>query len=225
MRPDLAADPIEVHRFRNVLERPLAQIVEYERGIAADMIEERSAHIDRVWFGCRLYARREVDAVSDQIIALHHDIRNMETEPHPKRFGVGLLRACKRAADLECTAHGVYGARKFGEGSITRRLENPAVEQIDLFRNKGLTASQPFRGLLLGSLHHSGIADDIGYHQGGHSALHGRSSFRGRPIVGIITAAGGAVVADAAVWECSALQSRPHRETRPANVSRRSPNL
>nr|WP_287307840.1 hypothetical protein [Mesorhizobium sp.] len=154
------------------------------------MIEERTAHIDRVWFGCRLYARREVDAVPDQIIALHHDIRDMETEPHPERFGVGLLCACKRAADLECTAHGVYGARKFGEGPVARRLENPAVEQIDLFRNEGLTASQAFRGLLLGS-----ILRFIAKLRGGRSPN------------------GSAIVLGVSGQELSALRSRPHRES------------
>ena len=89
------------------------------------------------------------------------------------------LRASERAPDLERAAHGVYGARKLGKCSVARCLENAAVEQMDLFRDEGLAARQAFRRLLLGSLHHGGVADDIADHEGSHLALHRQTPLSG----------------------------------------------
>ena len=86
MYSDLPADPIQVHWFCDVLEGSVAHVVEYECRIAADVIEQRTAHIDRVRFGSRLYAGCQVDAVSNQIVPLHHDICDMQAEPHPERL-------------------------------------------------------------------------------------------------------------------------------------------
>ena len=92
-----------------ILESPLTYIVEHERRIAADMLEERAAHKMSNPDRRPLNPRRDVHAVANQIIPLHHHIRDMETEPHLDWIDSPVLRPGERTADLDGAAHGVHG--------------------------------------------------------------------------------------------------------------------
>lgn len=79
------------------------------------MIEKGAAHVDPRSGSAAWMRAAKVDAVPDQVVSLHHDIRDVQTEPHLERLATGRLCAGQRTANLEGTAHRVHGARKFGE--------------------------------------------------------------------------------------------------------------
>src|SRR5438046_1821179 len=76
------ANAIDANRLGDVLEASLAEIVEDERRVAANMIEQHSAHPNRVRLGSLLYTRGEIDTISDQIIAADHHICEVYAKPH-----------------------------------------------------------------------------------------------------------------------------------------------
>src|SRR5580693_945528 len=88
LRANLPANLINADRLRQVLEAVLTEIIENERRVAADMVEQHSARPNGPGRGRLLDARREIDAVSDEIVAVHRHVRKMEAKTHLQRCDV-----------------------------------------------------------------------------------------------------------------------------------------
>jgi hypothetical protein len=66
-----------MNRLQEILEDPLASILEHERRIAPDMLEQDAADEDVIGI-CGLFdARGDIDAVAHQVIAPHDNVREM----------------------------------------------------------------------------------------------------------------------------------------------------
>ncbi len=57
------------------------EVFEYIRGASADLFEYRLAGENRGGFGSFLYPGRDVDTITDQIIARYNNVREMNTDP------------------------------------------------------------------------------------------------------------------------------------------------
>ena len=172
MRADFSANLIDAYWLGQVLEAALAEIVENEWRVATNMVEQHSAHPDRAGRGCLLEARGQIDAVSNEIVAMDGHVREMDAETHLQRFDVRPIGARKRYAYLDGAAQGIDRAWKLRQRRIAGPVEYPAVERGDLLRYQGLTGRESRDGLLFRLLHHRGVADDVANHDRRHSTLH-----------------------------------------------------
>jgi hypothetical protein len=75
-----------------------------------------------------LNTRRQIDPVSNEIVALDGDIREMDAETHSQRLFLGLFSTRKRCADLHGATQRVYGAWKLGQSGVAGPIEDPAIE-------------------------------------------------------------------------------------------------
>ncbi len=115
MRADFSPNLIDADWLGQVLESALAEIVENEWRVAADMVEQHSAHPDRAGRGCLLDASSQIDAVSDEIVAMNGHVREMDAKAHLQRFDVRPVDARQRCADLDRATQRIDRARELGQ--------------------------------------------------------------------------------------------------------------
>ena len=109
MRADFSANLIDVDRLGQVLESTLAQIVENERRVPADMVKQHSAHPHGSGRSCLLEARSQINAVPHQIVPINGHVRYVHAEAHLQRFDVRPVDSRKRCAYLAAQRSALIG--------------------------------------------------------------------------------------------------------------------
>jgi hypothetical protein len=69
------------HGASNILEILLAQISELDRDFAANLIVSGGRDANAAWFGNALKPGRNIDAVTENVVALDQDVTEVDPDP------------------------------------------------------------------------------------------------------------------------------------------------
>ena len=100
-----------------------------ERQLALDLVVDAAGDVDAAGLGQRLQAGGDVDAVAEQVVALDHDVAEVDADPElepPVRRQLGVAGS-KLLLDLDRAAHGFDGAREFGKHAVASGADDPTV--------------------------------------------------------------------------------------------------
>ena len=86
-------DAVDADRRRDILERPLAEIVIVERQLAADLVVHFPRHDDAAGLRDLLEARGDVDAVAVDVAAFDHDVAQIDADAERD---AAIVPACRR---------------------------------------------------------------------------------------------------------------------------------
>ena len=131
MRPDR----VGVHRLGNVLDRPLAPVLEHRGHLAAHRGPERVGHHDPTRLGQLLEPRRDVHTVAvhgavgllDHVAQVHAD-----PEPHPPIGGHGGRGAFERVLDRERGRDRAGRGIEDGQHRVAGHVDDAALVGLDL---------------------------------------------------------------------------------------------
>jgi hypothetical protein len=124
------------HRPRNVLDLVFAHILERKIELIAHLIMHDAADPDAAWLRQGFETRRDVDAVTIDVLVINDDIAHVQTNP---KLNTPFWRNLNIALghlplNIDCTAYGVDDTGKLNKDTVARRLDNaPAV-----FRDLGI---------------------------------------------------------------------------------------
>ena len=147
------------------------------------MVSDHSRDTNSTGLGQCLQARRNIDAVAEDVVAINDHVSQIDpdAEPDPALFGHVLFTADHRALDLNSASHGIDNARELGQQAVAGVLHNPAAVLPDLRINQlAEMCLQAFVRTLLVGAHKPRITGHVGGKDGGETA--GRGHGGGRPL-------------------------------------------
>src|SRR6185312_4859475 len=114
---------VDADRPVDVLVALLAHLVEAEVELARDLVVDARGDADAAGLGDALQARRDVHAVAEQIVALHHHVAQVDAdaECEPLLLGQRFVAGLQRRLDLDRTAQRLHRARELLEHGVDRR--------------------------------------------------------------------------------------------------------
>src|ERR1035437_9370003 len=117
-----------------VLDRLLSHVLETKAELIAYLIVHDAGNHDPAGVGQRLQARRHIDAVSENVIAVENDVADIDADAEFDALvrrcrGVAL---CHAALDIDRATDGIDHAHELHEHSIARRFDDSAAMFGDL---------------------------------------------------------------------------------------------
>src|SRR4029077_17857369 len=81
---DLASDPVCLDWLGDVFDLLRTEIDELDRKFCPDLVAHRARDTNSAWLCKNLQPGCDVNGIAEQIVALHHDVADMDadTEPH-----------------------------------------------------------------------------------------------------------------------------------------------
>jgi hypothetical protein len=139
--------------------------VEFERELVADLVVDASRHADAAGLRRRLDARRDVDAIAEQIGSLHDHVAEVDADPelHALLGREMVVARAQRRLDLGRAAHRVDRARELGEHRVAGRVEHAAAMLHEHRVEDLAVAAEDAQRAFLVRLHHPAVADDVGH--------------------------------------------------------------
>jgi hypothetical protein len=128
------AQCIDPHRPRDILDALLAQIREDVGQLVADVVSHCPRDADPARLCERFEARRDIDAVAEDVVVLDDDVAEIDPDPEPDPavlWHTGLA-IDHRPLELGGTAHSVNDAREFRQHPVAGRLDDAAGMLADL---------------------------------------------------------------------------------------------
>ncbi len=121
-------------RADDVLDLPVAQILEGEAQLVLHVIAHGARDANAAGLGQSLQPRGDVDAVAEDILAVDDDVAEIDADAQVdaairRQVGVALGHA---ALNLDGAAHGIDDAGEFDEQPVARRLDDAALMLGDL---------------------------------------------------------------------------------------------
>ena len=127
-------------------------------------------------------AGRDVDAVSEDVALLHHDVADIDADakPHAPILDQRLIRLGKVALDLDGALHSAKDAGKFGEHAVAGRSADAAAVPRDQRVDDASMRGQGGQRALFVGAHQPAIPLDVGGENGNEFSFEGRR-FHRRP--------------------------------------------
>ncbi len=153
-----------MHRSGNILHFLRADVGELNRQFVDDLLMHRARHADAADFGEAFQARRDVDAITQQVaVALDHVTDgNADAELHLATGRIGHVAGSQAFLDIDGAAHRFHRARKLREHRIARRVEDPPSRLDDEVVGDRAVGRQPAQRLFLVLGDQSAVAGNIG---------------------------------------------------------------
>src|SRR6266851_609172 len=131
--PGLRQHPEYSHRFRDVLDRLLAEVLIAQRKLVPKVLADGARDADAARFREALEARGDVDAIAVDLLTVDHHVAEVHADPefHPA------LGCQRRVLGLECGLNldraldGIHDAGKLREHAVARRIDEASVMLID----------------------------------------------------------------------------------------------
>jgi hypothetical protein len=171
------ADPVYPDRLRDVLDLLLAQIVEAQRQLVADLAVRRGRNANRAGLGKRLQPGRDVDPVAEQIDAIDDDVADMHANAQLHRLVDGIARVLRgdRSLDRDRALHGIDRAAKVGDDAIAGGVEDAAPVRCDQLIDDDAACLQPRERADFVARHQPAVASNVGGEDCGQFALYRRN--------------------------------------------------
>jgi hypothetical protein len=130
----MRGDAEDVYRPGDILDLPLAHVLEGQLELVADLIVYSPAHTDSIGFGEAFESCSDVDAIAANIIAVDDNVADIDTHaeldaPISWKLGVPLDRA---TLHFNRAAHGIHYAWELDKNTVTRGLDHAASVLSDL---------------------------------------------------------------------------------------------
>src|SRR5262245_16505463 len=153
----------------------LAEIIEPEAYLPADVVEDSSRDDDLSRIGNGLDSCGDVDPVTVKIAALNHHVAEIDADSQSDSQILGQIcvGGFHGLLKLDCAGDGIYGAGEFHQHAVSHDLDNsPAIvgnQRLQNVPSPGFEGGE--RPLLIGA-HQSAITDDVSSEDSSKTALH-----------------------------------------------------
>ena len=146
----------------DVLDLHLAAVLEAHVDTVADALVDDGGNADAARLGQWLQARRNIDAIAVDVVAVDDDVAKVDADPQRDARTVRLHLAMHRSLNCQGTADGIDDAGKLDQGAVAHELDDAATVGSDGGIEDDFTVSLQSgqRAGLVGA-HHARIADDI----------------------------------------------------------------
>ena len=167
-------DPINPHGLREILDLLLAQILIGERQLLVHVLIGGLRDAHPAGLGQALQARREVDPVAVEVIALDDDVAEIDADPqlHPPRLGQRGVARLRALLDLDRALHRVHHAGELDQHAVAHQLHQTTLifgeQRLDHLAAP-LSEHRKRSGLVLA--HEPAVADDVGGENRGEAAF------------------------------------------------------
>jgi hypothetical protein len=168
------ADPVYPDRVGDVLDLLLAQIVEAQRQLVADLAVRRGRNANRAGLGKRLQPGRDVDPVAEQIDAIDDDVADMHANAQLHRLVEGTARVLRgdRGLDRDRALDGIDHAGEVGDDTVARGVKDAAPVRQDQLIDDDATCLQPGERADLVARHQPAITGNVGGEDRGEFPLY-----------------------------------------------------
>ena len=173
------AQRIDPHWASDVLDAPLAQVLESEGQLVTDLVAHHSRDADLAGLCQSFQASCDVDAVAKDIVILNDDVAEIDPDPKPDAAVLGCAGFAVDHCPLQFhgTAHRVDDAREFRQHAIAGILDDAAGMLADLWVDElAAMRLEALMGAFLVRAHQPRVARHIEGEDRGELAGHGHSS-------------------------------------------------
>ena len=162
------------HRLGDVFQRLLARRLVGEAELAPDAVMHGSGDADAAGLTHLLQPRRDVDAVAEDVVALDHDVAevNADAEFQPAVLCPRGVAPTQIVLDLGGAGDGVGDRGELGQQRVARRADDAPGAALDARGHGRPVFGERAQRRLLVSPHEAGIARGIGGENGDQAALY-----------------------------------------------------
>jgi hypothetical protein len=166
--------PVDPDRLGDVLDLLVAQIVEGQRQLVADVIACRGRNADRAGLGEAFQPGRDVDPVTEQVSAVHYDIADMhaDAELHQLVGGAARILCGDRGLHRDRALHRIDRAGEIGDDAVAGGVEDAATVRTDQPVNDDAACLQPGERADLIPRHQPAVAGNVSGEDRGEFALY-----------------------------------------------------
>ena len=153
-----------MHWPRNILDPLVPLVLEPVGQLIADLVPCYPRDADPARLRKGLQPRRDIDSITEEIIALNQDVPDVDADAEPHLL-IGLfLRILLGYGVLhrDSTLRGTHGAREIGDQTVTSRAENPTAMRGDEAIDDDPVGRERSKGTDLIPTHEGAVAGDIG---------------------------------------------------------------
>lgn len=128
---------------RDVLDMLRAEIIKTEAQLIEDLIAHDSAYANPARLSQHFQARRDIDAITKDVIAINDDVTKIDTDTKVQSLirGNAFVALGHAPLDVNCAAHCIDNTREFQQQPVTGRLDDAAV----MLRDLGVDELSPVR--------------------------------------------------------------------------------
>ena len=166
--------PVHPDRLRDVLDLLIAQIVEGQRQLVADLVVRRGRDADRTGLGEGFQPGGDVDPVAEQVVAVDHDVADMHADAELHRFvgGTPGILCGDRGLHRDRALHGIDRAGEVGDDAVAGGVEDAAPVRRDQLVDDDAARLQPGERADLVARHQPAVAGNVGGEDRGEFALY-----------------------------------------------------
>ena len=130
----------------------------------ADIVAHCARYANSTRLGKSLQPGRDIDRIAEEIVALNHDIADVDTNAEPHLLTGRAIRILLGYGVLhrDRTLHGVDSAGEIGDEAIARCIEDPGSVRGDQGIDDAPVRGEGAKGADLISPHETAITFDIG---------------------------------------------------------------
>ena len=165
---------IGVHRRRNVLHHPRADVDKSHRQLSLHLLMHRARNADAADFGQAFEACGDVDTIAKEIALAHNHVAdaNADAVEHLPAVRISEVPRAHAFLDIDGAAYRVDGARELGKNCIAGGIENAAAGYRDEVVSSGSTRHHSPQRLFFIIGDQPAVLGDVGHQNSGDLAFH-----------------------------------------------------
>lgn len=163
-----------MNRLWNILHLPRADVDKSRGQFAGHLLLHRARNADAANFGQAFQARRDIDAIAEQIaVALDHVAdTNPDAIAQLPAAGISKVSRAQAFLDVDGAAHRFDRAGEFCKNCVARGIENPAARYRNEVVSGGPTGRHSPQRLFFVLSDQPAVVGDVGHQNCGDLAPH-----------------------------------------------------
>ena len=148
----------------DVLDVDRTKVLRADGELSDQLLEHTVGHANPVRWRRRLEPRRDIDAVTEQVVVLDGDVPEVDADAHADALLVGerQVEGPHQFLELDGATHGLDRAGKLGQQSVAHSLEQASIVARQQRPHHLDSLLQHFQRDVLGDRDHAAVADHIG---------------------------------------------------------------